>query len=137
MTEQIDDLSAQIEEVFADDELLARFARPFKPFHRGRDINASYASLAKKLDGKRLTGIMQLSVRDGRKVTHRCLAMSPAKCEAFDHRAEDPDLEVLTDEATWDAISRGKISPMEAFVTGRMRVRGDIRLAHRIAAKLR
>jgi putative sterol carrier protein len=47
-----------------------------------------------------------------------------------------PDLEILTKRETWEQIARGTISPIEAFVTGQMRVRGNYKLGPKIIKHL-
>jgi putative sterol carrier protein len=45
---------------------------------------------------------------------------------------ERPDVEIITRAETWWEIADGRLSPLEAFVKGRLRVRGKIELAKRI-----
>jgi len=47
-----------------------------------------------------------------------------------------PDVEILTREETWLRIADGALSPLEAFVTGHLRVRGDAEMAKRIVGHL-
>jgi len=42
------------------------------------------------------------------------------------------DVEVITQAETWWAMAEGRLSPLDAFLSGRMRVRGNIELAKRI-----
>jgi putative sterol carrier protein len=46
--------------------------------------------------------------------------------------AERPDVEIITGAETWWEIAEGKLSPLEAFLTGRLRVRGHIERAKRV-----
>jgi putative sterol carrier protein len=45
---------------------------------------------------------------------------------------ERPDVEIITRADTWWGIAEGRLSPLEAFVTGRLRVRGNIERAKRV-----
>jgi hypothetical protein len=45
---------------------------------------------------------------------------------------DKPDLELLTTAEVWAEIARGELSPIAAFLAGRMRVRGDMRLAQKV-----
>lgn len=47
-----------------------------------------------------------------------------------------PDVEIVTRAQTWDDIAEGALSPLEAFVTGKLRLRGDAELAKRIVREL-
>jgi putative sterol carrier protein len=47
-----------------------------------------------------------------------------------------PDLEIVTRAETWDCIADGSLSPLEAFLGGRLRLRGDAELAKRIVRHL-
>lgn len=49
---------------------------------------------------------------------------------------ERPDIEIITRAETWWDIADGELSPLEAFVSGRLRVRGDIGLARRVLIDL-
>jgi putative sterol carrier protein len=47
-----------------------------------------------------------------------------------------PKLEIVTRTETWSNIAQGKLSPLEAFVGGKLRVRGDITMAKRLLKHL-
>lgn len=46
--------------------------------------------------------------------------------------SEQADVEIITRAETWWEIAEGRLSPLKAFVSGRLRVRGNIELAKRI-----
>ncbi|WP_158711061.1 SCP2 sterol-binding domain-containing protein [Streptomyces albus] len=46
-----------------------------------------------------------------------------------------PDIELITREATWWEIAEGRLSPLDAFAEGRLRVLGDAALAARLLRK--
>ena len=50
--------------------------------------------------------------------------------------ASQPDLEVVTRAATWWEIAGGQLSPVEAFLAGRLRVRGDVEWGKAILGEL-
>jgi putative sterol carrier protein len=52
--------------------------------------------------------------------------------KAAQRLSKKPDVEIITREETWWEIANGELPPLEAFVSGRMRVRGNIGLAKRI-----
>ncbi|WP_405827132.1 SCP2 sterol-binding domain-containing protein [Streptomyces sp. NBC_00105] len=46
------------------------------------------------------------------------------------------DVEVIVDDVTWAALAEARMSPLEAFGLGRMRVRGDVDVAWRVVRRL-
>lgn len=138
MTDRDADLSKTVRRAFADDPFLSVFAQPLQPFLGKRSqIETSFDRMSKVLAKARLTGVIQLTLRRGRSTVQQCLIMSPAGCEVLETKADRPDVEVITDTETWESIARGEISPLEAFGRGRLRLRGDTRLAQLVASKLR
>lgn len=51
-------------------------------------------------------------------------------------RAERPDLEVVTSAETLQRVADGSYSPIQAFIDGRLRVRGDAELGKRVVRHL-
>jgi putative sterol carrier protein len=51
------------------------------------------------------------------------------KTSTSSERADDFDVEIITTPETWWEIATGKLAPHDAFLTGRMRVRGDTSMA--------
>jgi putative sterol carrier protein len=49
-------------------------------------------------------------------------------------RAESPDLVVRADDRLLVALFRGEANPMMAFMTGKLKVEGDVRLAQNLVA---
>jgi putative sterol carrier protein len=47
-----------------------------------------------------------------------------------------PALEIVTRAETWAKIADGELSPLEAFLTGKLRVRGDAHMGKRIVRHL-
>lgn len=45
--------------------------------------------------------------------------------------ADQPDLQVVVSEETWVEIANGDLSPVDAYLTGRMEVAGDLDFAKR------
>lgn len=61
-----------------------------------------------------------------------CVVGSKDGYNATQKRSERPDVEVITRAETWREIAEGRLSPLEAFVKGRLRVRGNLEMAKRI-----
>lgn len=133
MPESNDDLERNVQRAVEADESLRDFAKPFKLKGAGR---SSPDGLARHLKGKKLVGSVQLSLRSGRSVNRTALVLTPLNVELADGGLDDPALEIITDEATWDELTAGRLTPLGAFCDGRLRVRGDLGLARRLASLL-
>jgi putative sterol carrier protein len=47
-----------------------------------------------------------------------------------------PTLEIITKAATWWTMADGRLSPVEAFLNGNLRFRGDEKIAQRLLRRL-
>ena len=107
---------------------LTESARPdlATTFHRVAEI------LSKTRKGKPLQ--LQFSILDGgtEKPTPWSVAITKDGGNATTEPSQQPDVEIITREETWWEIAEGRLSPLEAFVTGRLRVQGNIEQAKRV-----
>ncbi len=53
-------------------------------------------------------------------------------CELIRGGVEKPDLTMSMSDKDWLAIAEGKLDPMNAFMTGKVKAAGDVMLAMRI-----
>ena len=53
-------------------------------------------------------------------------------CELIPGGVEKPDLTMMMSDQDWLAIAEGKLDPMNAFMTGKVKTAGDMMLAMRI-----
>lgn len=53
-------------------------------------------------------------------------------CELIPGGVEKPDLTLMMSDKDWLAIAEGKLDPMNAFMTGKVKPAGDIMLAMRL-----
>lgn len=121
-----------------DDDLLGDFAAPLGDLlGSGRALSTSFKAAAKALNGAPENGVIQFTIRDGRKRESWCLGLTPGGCHASEGRTDHPNLEILTDTETWTALARGEVSPLAAFVSGKVRVIGSIDLARSMVRRLR
>ena len=123
---------------FEDSPVLSDFIRPF-PSLLGKNesaIGESFKQIATALSKSKRTGAIQFTIDEGGKTRHWCVAMSPSGSEAIETAVERPDLELITDAATWADIAAGRVAPLEAFGAGKVRVRGDIELAQLLARRV-
>jgi putative sterol carrier protein len=65
-----------------------------------------------------------------------CVEAGPDGGGATEHPTRPPDVTVLLDPATWTLLAEGRVSPLEAFGRGGMRVRGDIAVAWEFVRRL-
>lgn len=87
------------------------------------------------LKGTDLRGRVQFKVGIGEKKHYWLLELG--KQIAIGREPHDkPDIEILARAETLLKIAEGKISPIEALGTGRMRIRGDLELAERFYKRL-
>lgn len=88
--------------------------------------------LSKTRNGKPLK--LQFSILDDKteEPTLWSVAISKGGGAAAKGPAERPDVEIITSAETWWQIAEGRLSPLEAFVKGRLRVRGNIERAKRV-----
>ena len=86
----------------------------FKP-ERAKGIHARYQWILSGPDG----GEWWIEVNDG-------------TCKMGKGRIDNPSVTFICSDKTWVALSNGKLKGMWAYLTGRLKVRGD----HKIARKL-
>ncbi|NIS72091.1 MAG: hypothetical protein GTO12_25155 [Proteobacteria bacterium] len=59
-------------------------------------------------------------------------SISGGKCTVKEGTAESPGCTVVTDAETWIDIIGGKMSAMNAFMGGKLRIKGDMGLAMKL-----
>ena len=96
------------------------------------DVAKTLERLGELLAPSRLHATLQLQlVHDnvGDKTSSVRLILEGEKTRTSSERADDFDVEIITTPETWWEIATGKLAPHDAFLTGRMRVRGNTRMA--------
>lgn len=123
----------------ASDSVLSDFASRFPNLlgQKRADVAGGFNKVAKALAGSKMTGTIQFTLRDGRKTRRWCLTLTPGDCLVAEAATDNPDLEIITDASIWAAMAGGKVSPLEAFGSGQVRVRGDIKLARELAKRVK
>lgn len=64
------------------------------------------------------------------------LQIEGGSCSVQEREIEAADLEIVVREDGWWDIASGRLSPLEVFGEGRLRLRGDLSLAERLYAAL-
>jgi len=88
--------------------------------------------LSKTRNGRPLELQFSILNNDSEEPTPWSVAVSKKGGAVAQKTTERPDVEIITSADTWWEIAEGRLSPLEAFITGRLRVRGNIERAKRV-----
>src|SRR5262245_42843255 len=107
---------------------LQRLTEPSRPelattFQRAAEI------LSKTTNGRPLQLQFSILDKDSEEPTQWSVTITKEGGAVAQKAAERPDVEIITAAETWWEIADGRLSPLEAFITGRLRVRGNIERA--------
>ena len=61
------------------------------------------------------------------------LHIADGKCELIPGGVEKPDMTLTVSDKDWISVAQGKLDPVSAFMTGKVKVAGDMSLAMRLA----
>jgi putative sterol carrier protein len=106
---------------------LKRLAEPGE-----NQLGPAFDRLAKLLESSAEVAEIQFDLYDGRKTDSWSLALDRKTATARNDPVHRPDLRIITSRKTWQEIAGGALSPLEAFVSGKLRIRGDTALAGRL-----
>jgi hypothetical protein len=96
------------------------------------DLSKSFGGLAKALEDSGEVAQVQVDVLAGRKAEQWTLSLERKRAAASSGAASNPDLRLIVARDAWDAVAAGELSPVDAFLSGKLRVRGDVDLARRL-----
>lgn len=125
---------------FRDDPVLGdfvfRFSRLVEP--GDADLGVTVERFGEAIGRSKTRARLHVGVMESKGDAMRSwsLELGPDGCSVSAGRPERPDLEVLVGEQTWRQLTEGQVSPLEAFGRGRLRIRGDIRLAAKLVSQL-
>jgi putative sterol carrier protein len=102
-----------------------------KPADFDQPMQSAAQLLKRGKDVGRL-GVRLLNSRGSRAYTFDVLG---GDCRVTQGVAEDLDLEVVVDEDTWREIANGDLSPVDAFLAGKMEISGNMEFGKRQYAK--
>lgn len=103
-----------------------------------KDLEPSIQALGETLAKGRSVrvGRAGVSIYEGEQASHYCLDLIEGECRISKQPPEDARFSISVAKETWAEIASGEISPMDAFLMGRMAISGDISFARRLYATL-
>lgn len=115
-----------------------RFATLKNLTSAGNSPEQTLTRLAELLAPSKIKGTLQLRLlregkMEGSSVSSVAIGAAKTKGGA---KAAKPTVEVITTPETWSEIASGRLAPHDAFLGGRMRVRGDASAAQRMLKHL-
>lgn len=102
-----------------------------------KTIESSMDALAKRLSGSKTKGRFSLNLLDDAAASYT-VDLSGGNAKVGKGHDESANLHIATTKETWVEISTGRLSPAMAYLSGKMRVSGDmgfIRRVYSLAAK--
>jgi putative sterol carrier protein len=93
-------------------------------------VDASFDEMVRGLQGAPFSGTVRLTLTGGPEAQHVTISVRNGKAQRMAER-KTADFEVITSPGTWLAIAEGSLAPLDAFTSGQMRVRGDVKLGRR------
>jgi len=103
---------------------------------RESELGAVFQRMAEFLGEPEEQARVQFRILSGEEPLYWSLELEKKACEIRAERMDKPDLEIITRAETAWKIASGSLSPLEAFVQGKMRIRGDIELGRRLLKQL-
>lgn len=110
---------------------LQKLTEPMRP-ELATTFNRVAEILSKIRNGRPLQLQFSILDKEDKEPIPWSVAITKAGPRVEQKAAERPDVEIITRAETWWEIAEGKLSPLEAFLTGRLRVRGHIERAKRV-----
>lgn len=108
--------------------------RPLAP-EGVKDVRKGFQKMLSSL--RRFDGEGRIQFRIlGRRPERWLLELYPGRRTVKKAEAKDPDFELLTRKETWNAIASGRLSPAEAYLQGKLRVRGNVEFGRRVFQRL-
>jgi putative sterol carrier protein len=100
------------------------------------DVSTSMESAAQLLKRGNDVGALELRLLGGKADRSFTFSVLPGDCRVKETGTESPSLRVVLTDATWAEIASGDLSPVDAYLSGRLEVAGDLGFAKRQYAKL-
>ncbi len=91
--------------------------------------------MAKKLEKSGSSGLVQLNVKEGRKIHKRTVNFTQ-NASSVEERSDDASLEVDMDVETFQQIMSGELAPFSAMLMDKMQITGSCEVARRVYSNL-
>ena len=96
------------------------------------ELEPTLKRVAEALGDSGERGLVQVRILGGHGPSHFHFKVTPKRCTVQTEEGEKPALELIAREKTVWSVLDGSLSPLEAFLRGKMRIRGDAALGQRI-----
>lgn len=96
----------------------------------------TFGTMASLLEDASFDVVMEFQIRRGRDFEPYSVRVADGTATAGPGAAEDAHLTLITTEETWTEIAAGRLSPLDAFGDGQLRLRGDTGLGSRVLKHL-
>lgn len=96
-----------------------------------RTIDTSVSALAERLKGSKTRGRFSLDLVDDGPASFK-IDLDGSKAVVGKGHDEKAQLHIATTKATWLEVTSGRLSPAEAYLSGKMRVTGDMGFIKRV-----
>jgi SCP-2 sterol transfer family len=100
------------------------------------DLTQSLQQLSAELASFDAPMLLQVQVLEGSSTHDWELECGRDRVSASRRSANEVDVRVVVRHDTWLQIAHGKLNPFDAFITGKLRVGGDVELAKRLVQHL-
>jgi putative sterol carrier protein len=100
------------------------------------DLEAGFQRLAELLQASGETADVQFDIAEGRRTRRWHVALREKSATASEEAARRPDVRLIVGDKTWRQIAAGQLSPLDAFLSGQLRFRGDVETATRLFRKV-
>lgn len=95
---------------------------------RAENLDQTFQRLAHSLRDSGKTATLQCTLIVGDSLRRWTLGLKGSDALLQKEPVKKPEVEIITRDTTWWEIAEGKLSPLEAFTQGRLRILGDTKL---------
>lgn len=88
-------------------------------------IEESIHTMAKRLENSREDAIYQFQFRDGKNVSNYCLIFRGGEVTIEKAYVAAHNFGLKTDKTVWQQIASGSLSPLDAFLNGKLLISGN------------
>lgn len=100
------------------------------------ELKSGLEHIVEALTGTGEKGTVQVRIVGEKEPRYAHFKITPKLCELQNKKVEKPDVELIAREETALSILDGSLSPIEAFLHGKMRFRGNAALGKRLLRML-